>query len=159
MNIGTDLSLSHLSIYAIDNLYKNGWLDLNALWSNERDRSRYSCIIMAVEIVEGQWTVLWVNLGHPIPTDGIFSVRGGDAAHHKLLWPFLFADSQSISASYHCILRYFYVCVHVQIILYLHFLSTVLYGCSLTTCIKVIFDFDLIWRRRTQRKMENQRKI
>jgi len=32
-----------------------------------------------------------VNLGYPILTDGIFSVRGGDAAHPKLLWEFLFS--------------------------------------------------------------------
>jgi len=41
---------------------------------------------MRVEIVEGEWAVLWVNVGHPIVTNGnvvayFFSeVRGGDAA-------------------------------------------------------------------------------
>jgi len=45
---------------------------------------------MEVEIIEGQWAVLGVNLGHPVVTDSIFSMRGGDAAHPKLLWAFLF---------------------------------------------------------------------
>ena len=44
---------------------------------------------MGIKIVEGQWADLGVNLGHPIATDGIFSMRGGDAAHPKLLWEFL----------------------------------------------------------------------
>jgi len=35
--------------------------------------------------------VLGVNVGHPIATNGILCVRGGDAALPKLLWDFLFS--------------------------------------------------------------------
>jgi len=40
-----------------------------------------------VVIVEA---VLGVNVGHPTVTNGIFYVRGGDAALPKLLWDFLY---------------------------------------------------------------------
>jgi len=33
---------------------------------------------MGNNIIKGQWAVLGENLGHPIVTNGIFSVRGGD---------------------------------------------------------------------------------
>jgi len=41
-------------------LWQNGWLDLNAVWGGEWDRSRDG---YGVEIVEGQGTVLGVNVG------------------------------------------------------------------------------------------------
>ena len=50
-------------------------------------------VLDGVEIVEGQLAVSGVNLGHPIVTDGIFSVRDGDAAHPKLLREFLLLHS------------------------------------------------------------------
>ena len=43
---------------------------------------------MEVEIVVGEGAVLVVNEGHPVATNGILCVRGGDAAHLKLLWDF-----------------------------------------------------------------------
>ena len=44
---------------------------------------------MEVEIVEWEGAVLGVNVGHSIATNGILSVKGGDAALPKLLWDFL----------------------------------------------------------------------
>ena len=87
-SIGQSYRLAHLSICAIDNIYKNGWLDLNAVCSNERDRSTDACIRWGSRSLKdnGQF---WGNLGHPILIDGIFSVRGGDTAHPKLIWTFL----------------------------------------------------------------------
>jgi len=51
---------------------------------------------MGVEIVEGVGTVLGVNVGHPIVTNGdcgvvILCVKGGDADLPKFLWNFLFS--------------------------------------------------------------------
>ena len=40
---------------------------------------------MEVEIVEGEGAVLGVNMGHPIVTNGILYVRGGDAVLPRLL--------------------------------------------------------------------------
>jgi len=45
---------------------------------------------MGVEIVKEEGAVFGVNLGHPIVTNGILCMRGGDAALPKLLWDFLF---------------------------------------------------------------------
>jgi len=43
-----------------------------------------------VEIVKGEGAVFGVNVDHPIVTNGILRVRGGDAALPKLFWDFLF---------------------------------------------------------------------
>ena len=45
---------------------------------------------MEVQIVQGKGADLVVNVEHPVVTNGIFCVRGGDAALPKLLWDFLF---------------------------------------------------------------------
>jgi len=47
---------------------------------------------MEVEIVEGEGAVLGVNMGHPVVTNGILCVRGGDAVLPKLLWDLLLTD-------------------------------------------------------------------
>ena len=44
---------------------------------------------MVVEIVDREGTVLVVNVRHPILTNGILCVRGGDGALPKLLWDIL----------------------------------------------------------------------
>jgi len=46
---------------------------------------------MRVEIIEGEGTVLGVNVGHPVVTSGDFPMRGGVAALLKLVWDFLFS--------------------------------------------------------------------
>ena len=48
-------------------------------------------VLDGVEIVEGEEAVLAVDMGHPVETNGIVCVRGGDAALPKSLWDFLFS--------------------------------------------------------------------
>jgi len=42
-------------------------------------------VLDGMEMVEGEWAVWGVNVRHPIVTNGILCVRGGDAALPKLL--------------------------------------------------------------------------
>jgi len=65
---------------------------------------------MEVEVVEGEGALLVVIVGHPVVTNGILCVRGGDTALPKLLWDFLLV---CISGRIHLFLlcmAYFYIC-------------------------------------------------
>jgi len=44
---------------------------------------------MGVVIVEGEGAVLWINMGHPIVTNEILCVMGGDAALSQITLAFL----------------------------------------------------------------------
>jgi len=67
------IRLSHLSVRKSE-LCQNGRLDPNAVWGDERGRSRDGCIRWVV-IVEGKRAVFGVNLGRPIVTNGAFATR------------------------------------------------------------------------------------
>jgi len=51
-------------------LWQNSWLDLDAIWSGERGRSRNGFILWGWWSSKRKGEVLWVNLGHPIVANG-----------------------------------------------------------------------------------------
>ena len=69
-------------------------MDLDAVWGGEWGRSRDGCIRWDGDR-QREAAVLGVNAGHPIVTNGIRCVKGGDAALTKLLWDCLFNCSDA----------------------------------------------------------------
>jgi len=63
-----------LSVCPQSVLSQNGWLDLDAIWDGEWDRSRMGVLYGFLDR-RREWAVLGVNLGRPIVTNGDFVTR------------------------------------------------------------------------------------